>query len=114
MMNNLSFNYHDAILETIQFQQNKLEITISLYNILYPTRPKVQLRIENISNSITCEKWISELTESYHEDGEDNLGARINNIYLDENNNHQMLIAVDSIKTVKLKFSQLTEIITEN
>ena len=114
MMNNLSFNYHDAILETIQFQQNKLELTISLYNILYPTRPKVKLVLENISNSITCQKWISEIMESYHEDAEDTFGARINSIYLDENNHHQILISIDAMKTLKLKFSQLTEIITEN
>lgn len=110
-MDELMYNYHDGIVETLHIHQNSLLLKISLYPILYPTRVQVQLRIENISNSITCKKWITELTASYYDDAENTLGARINSIYLDKNNKHQILIAIDSVKTVKLKFKNIEEVL---
>ncbi|MDM1298314.1 hypothetical protein HXZ94_07340 [Empedobacter falsenii] len=111
MKTQLKFNYHDAILETLKFQQNTLEMDISLYSVFYPTRPKVKFVVENITNSITCEKWIREVTTAYYEENEDTLGARINSIDFDENNAHQILISVDSVKTLKLKFNNVKEIL---
>lgn len=114
MQNQLNFNYHDAVLESIQFQQNTLELHISLYPILYPYQPQMKLVIETITNHITCEKWIAEVSEVFKEENEDTLEARINAIYLNENHHNQLLISIDSIKTVKLNFIQVSEIVKEN
>lgn len=113
MQNQLNFNYHDAVLESIQFQQNTLVLTISLYSIFYPTQTQVKLILENISNHITCEKWIAEVNTAYQEENEDTLDARINAIYLNENHHNQLLISIDSIKTVKLNFIRVSEIVKE-
>lgn len=110
MMDNLNFNYHDATLETIAFKNSKLELIIQLYPIYYPNHFKIKLVIDQITNIITCEKWISEVTSAFQEENEVSLSARIDAIYLDKNNKNQLLISIDSLKRVKLKFKYLEEI----
>lgn len=112
MRNCLTYNYHDAILETIALQHNDLVLTIALYPIFYPDQLPIKLMISGICNIITCEKWISEANLAFQEENEATLGARINEIYLVKNNNKQILISIDSIKTVKINFTLLYEIIT--
>lgn len=114
MTDRLTFNYHDAILESILLRQNKLELTISLYNILYPAQRQVKLVIENITNIITCEKWITEINTAYREENEVVLGARIDAIYLDQKHSNKLLISVDAIKTLKINFTQISETHIEN
>ncbi|MCA5005224.1 hypothetical protein [Sphingobacterium bovistauri] len=110
-MNNLTYNYHDAILETVVLQQNDLVLTIALYPVFYPNHQQIKLKIIGISNVITCQKWIAEVKLVFQEEHEATLGARINEIYLDKNNKNQLLIAIDSTKTVKLNFENLQEIL---
>lgn len=110
MIKNLIYNYHDAILETVSSQQHELVLIIVLYPIFYPDRQQIKLTISGITNIITCEKWISEVNLAFQEENEETLGSRINDIYLDKNNQNQLLVSIDSIKTVKLNFEKLHEI----
>ena len=108
------YNYHDAVLEGIQFHQNTLELHISLYPILYPSKPKMKLVIETITNLITCEKWMNLVSTTYQEENEEDFGARINSIFLDSTKKKQLIIDIDSIKNVKLNFTNIKEILIDN
>ncbi len=110
MIKNLTYNYHDATLETISLQQHELVLIIVLYPIFYPNHPKIKLMISGITNIITCEKWVLDAISAFQEENEETLGPRINDIYLNKNNKNQLLVSIDSIKTVKLNFEKLHEI----
>ena len=107
-MDSITYNYHDAILETVALQQNDLVLTIALYPVFYPNMLQIQFTISGITNIITCEKWILELNQDFQEENEASLGARINDIYVDKN---KLIIAVDSMKPVKLNFEYFKEIL---
>ncbi|WP_407404338.1 hypothetical protein [Chryseobacterium sp.] len=111
MIKNLTYNYHDAILETISLEHTDLVLTIALYSIFYPNMLQIQFTISGITNIITCEKWIVEVTLAFQEENEATSGARINEIDLDKNNQNQLLVSIDSIKTVKLNYEYFTEIL---
>lgn len=83
---------------------------MQLYPIFYPNHPQIKLTISGITNIIKSEKWVSEVISAFQEENEASLGARINDIYLDKNNKNQLLVSIDSIKTVKLNFEKLYEI----
>ena len=113
-MDDLLYNYHDAALESIQFHQHTLELHISLYPIVYTSQLEMKLVIETITNLITCEKWVNLLSTTYQEENENRLGARINTIFLDSTKKNQLIIAIDSIKNVKLNFTNIKEILIDN
>ena len=108
MYMNLNFNYHDATLETISLQHTDLVLTIALYSIFYPNMQHLQIKGSGITNSITCEKWVTKVVAAFQEENEASLGARINDIYVDKN---KLIIAVDSMKPVKLNFEYFKEIL---
>ena len=110
-MNSLNNNYHDAILESITYDQRTLELSFSLYAIYYPAKPQVKILLKSIKNSITCEKWVTKVIAAFQEENEASLGARINDIYVDKNNKNKLIIAVDSMKPVKLNFEYFKEIL---
>lgn len=110
MMDSITYNYHDATLETISLQQHELVLIIVLYPIFYPNHPKIKLMISGITNIITCEKWVLDAISAFQEEHEATLGSRINDIYLNKNFKNQLLVSIDSIKTVKLNFEKLYEI----
>ena len=113
-MDDLLYNYHDAALESIQFHQHTLELHISFYPIVYTSQLEMKLVIETITNLITCEKWVNLLSTTYQEENENRLGARINTIFLDSTKKNQLIIAIDSIKNVKLNFTNIKEILIDN
>ncbi len=60
----LKYDYHDAVLTNIkQVSDNSIEISIDLFPVIYPEKPRVKIRFYDIYNIKKFSKIINEMTD---------------------------------------------------
>ncbi|WP_316771546.1 hypothetical protein [Pedobacter frigiditerrae] len=108
----LKYNYHDAVIEKVELTETVFSLYIGLYSIFYPAKPKIKLQFSIGTHYNRCNKWVIELISEV-DDGEDELGARINNISIQTENygSANMLCKIDCeyMNTLKFKITAVKE-----
>jgi hypothetical protein len=57
----MKYDYHDAVVEKIEIQNEMLIIYLDLYPILYKDKPKIKLCFSIINNIDKCKYWVNRL-----------------------------------------------------
>jgi hypothetical protein len=113
-MTPLLYNYHDAIIKSIEILETKFILKIDLYPIFYPLKPAIELKFNVVNHLNDCIKWKNLLLENF-DDGDNYLGARLNDIKISEDvkNNEKKICIIDCNGMHKLKLKFKATIIKE-
>ena len=106
----MKYEYHDAVVEKIEIQNEMIIIYLDLYPVLYKDEPKIKLCFSIINDIDKCKYWVDRLIGEF-DDGEDYLGARINkiNIHTENDTLYDCLIDCDYMEELKFKSTLIRE-----
>lgn len=105
------YEYHDSVIEKIEFNENILVFYIDLYEVFYKNKPQIKLCF-NVTHKIDkCKYWVSKVIEEYDDD-ENYFGIRIDaiNVYKEKENLYNCYIECNCIDKLKFKSSFVEEI----